>query len=305
MQKITHTLLQPRWWFFCIPLIFLLVFLVLPQTVMIGYSLHVSDAYNISKGDLTLINYQRFFGLDDPEMGFDPVYLNILWRSVRMAALTTLFCLLIGYPLALWMALQPPRRAAVAVFLVTLPLFANGLIRILTWMLVLAKQGIANKFMLTLGLIDEPMQLMFTEKAVFIGLVYTFLPFMVLPLYASLEKLDKRLIEASFDLGAGVWRTFCRIILPLSGPGILAGSTLVLIPCLGAFTVPALLGGSNSMMLGSLIEQQFLYSRDWPFGAAVTLCTILIIALVGLFLYATKKRLGRVTSINQTDQALS
>jgi spermidine/putrescine transport system permease protein len=206
-------------------------------------------------------------------------YLHIFARSVGLAAITTVVTFLVAFPMALWMAFQPPRRRMLLVFIVTVPFWTNILVRNYAWILLLRNDGVFDWGLRKLGITTGSLDVLYTPFATGIGLTYSFLPYMVLPIYVSLEKLDRRLIEAAFDLGADRWRAFRRVILPLSLPGVIGGAILVFIPGLGAFISPELLGGAKSMMIGSLIQQQFGQSRNWPFGAALSFVLLLLVVL--------------------------
>jgi spermidine/putrescine transport system permease protein len=216
-------------------------------------------------------------------------YVQIFLRSFGLSLVTTLFALLVGFPTALYMALQPERYRNLLVFLVTIPFWTNLLVRNYAWILLLRNNGLIDGSLNKLGLISEPINVLYTPVATGIGLTYSFLPFMVLPIYASLEKLDFRLVEAAFDLGANRLRALFRVIVPLSAPGIIAGCILVFVPCLGAYVTPELLGGSKSMMIGNLIQIQFGASRNWPFGAALAFA-LLAIVLLAMTVYALRFR---------------
>jgi len=216
-------------------------------------------------------------------------YLQIFWRSTWLSIMTTVLALLIGFPTALYMALQPERRRNLLLFLVTIPFWTNLLVRNYSWILLLRTNGLVNDLLQWLDLTSGPVILMPSSFAVAVGLVYSFLPFMVLPIYASLEKLDFRLVEAAYDLGADRRRALARVIIPLSMPGIIAGSVLVFIPCLGAFVTPELLGGGKSLMIGNLIQNQFGAARNWPFGAALAF-TLLALVLVTMMIYLSRAR---------------
>lgn len=267
--------------------LFLGLFFLAPQFIMFVYSFLEAGIYGGVKWFFDPSHYARVFGFDEAGIGdggFDPIYLSILLRSVKLAIITVALCLLLGYPAAFWISRQPRRRRALFLFLVTLPFFANALIRIYAWVLILRPTGFINNLLMGAGIVNEPLDLMYNEGTITVGLLYAYLPFMVLPLYASIEKLDQSLLEASYDLGARRFRTFTRIVLPLTAPGIIGGSILVFIPCVGNFIVPTLLGGAKTAMVGSLIEQQFLYARNWPFGAALTFI-LLALVMISLFVY--------------------
>jgi len=216
-------------------------------------------------------------------------YLHIFGRSIVVAAITTVVTLLVAFPMALWMAFQPPRRRLLLVFIVTIPFWTNILVRNYAWILLLRNDGVIDWVLARLGLTGQHIDVLYTPLATTIGLTYSFLPYMVLPIYVSLEKLDRRLIEAAFDLGANRWHAFRRVILPLSMPGVVGGAILVFVPGLGAFISPELLGGAKSMMIGSLIQQQFGQSRNWPFGAALSF-VLLVLVLLALAAHAARYR---------------
>jgi spermidine/putrescine transport system permease protein len=216
-------------------------------------------------------------------------YLHIFGRSIVVAAVTTAVTLAVAFPMALWMAFQPPRRRLLLVFIVTIPFWTNILVRNYAWILLLRNDGVIDWALARLGITGQHINVLYTPLATTIGLTYSFLPYMVLPIYVSLEKLDRRLIEAAFDLGANRWLAFRRVILPLSMPGVVGGAILVFVPGLGAFISPELLGGAKSMMIGSLIQQQFGQSRNWPFGAALSF-VLLVLVLIALSAHAARYR---------------
>lgn len=255
--------------------LWLLVFFVIPVLIMAGYSVMERGTYGGVEPGFTLESYSRFF---------DPLYLRILARTVWLAALTTFLCLLIGYPLAYAIA-GAGRWKHALLFLVVLPFWTSFLVRTYAIMFLLRDTGLVNSALIALGVIDTPMTLLYTPGAVLAGLVYGYLPFMVLPVFASLEKLDPALLEAAEGLGARPVARFVRVILPLSLPGIVAGSLLVFIPSLGAFLTPDLLGGAKQVMVGNLIQQQFGAARDWPFGSAASFILMaLVLGVVYVFL---------------------
>jgi spermidine/putrescine transport system permease protein len=218
-------------------------------------------------------------------------YLRIFARSFGFAAMTAILTLAIAFPTALWMAFQPPPRRTLLLFLVTVPFWTNLLVRNYSWILLLRNGGALDWGLLKTGLRHEPLNLLYTPAATFIGLVYSFLPYMILPIYVSLERLDRRFVEAAFDLGANRLQALKRVIVPLAMPGVVGGLILVFVPCLGAFITPDLLGGGKSMMIGSLIQQQFGQSRNWPFGAALAF-VLLALVLSALGLQALRYRRG-------------
>lgn len=270
--------------------LFLGIFLLLPLAIMVVYSFLMPGLYGGVEWTYYPHNYGRILGFADPEFEvFDPVYLSIFARSVKIALITVAVTLLVCYPAAFQIAALPDRWKNFALFLITLPFFASLIVRLFIWVLILRPTGFINETLGALGLIDRPLDLLYTEGAVILGMVYIYIPFMFLPLYASVEKLDWTLIRASQDLGAGAFDTFRRIILPLTLPGIAGGCIIVFIPALGNFIVPAVLGGAKSMMLGNLIEQQFLAARNWPFGSALAML-VMAVVLVLLFIAIRQER---------------
>lgn len=259
------------------------VFFVVPLGIMVVYSFLEPGLYGGVEWNWYPYNYGRILGwpLNDFEE-FDPVYLVIFFNSLKIAVITVIGTFLLCYPAAFWVSRMKGGRKNLALFLITLPFFANLLVRIYGWLLLLRPTGFFNTFLEGAGLISEPLDMLFTNFAVIVGLVYILTPFMFLPIYASVEKLDYSLIRASRDLGANPLQTFRRIILPQTAPGIIGGSIIVFIPALGNFIVPAFLGGSKVQMTGNLIERSFLQSRDWPFGAALAL--LIMSAVVVLIL---------------------
>ncbi len=221
---------------------------------------------------------------------FDPKYTIILWESLWIAFASTSICLLIGYPFAMCMTKASERVKPWLMLLIIIPFWTNSLIRTYALIALLKANGIISSLLMWLGLTTEPISLMYGNFAVFSGIVYTFLPFMILPLYASIEKLDPRMGEAARDLGAGSIRTFWHITLPLTLPGIIAGSMLVFLPSLGAFYIPEILGGAKSLLLGNFIKNQFLVARDWPLGAAAsTFLSLLLILMLGIYRLSTAR----------------
>ena len=223
------------------------------------------------------------FTLDNYRCLFDPRYLGVLLDSLWLAASTTALCLLLGYPFAYLLTRMPARWRPVLLLLVIIPFWTSSLVRTYAMVIILQTNGWLNQILLGLGLIAEPLELLYTELAVIAGMLYALLPFMILPLYAVLEKLDRRLIEAARDLGAGRITIFRRIILPLTLPGVIAGCMLTFLPGLGMFYVADLLGGAKTLLVGNLIRDQFLSARDWPFGAAAS---VLLTGLMMLLLWA-------------------
>ena len=230
---------------------------------------HTQNLLNRFQG--TLNNY--LFLLDD----------NLYWvsylRSIKIASISTVLCLLLGYPMAYYIAQSPPTRRNILLMLIILPFWTSFLLRVYAWMGILSTNGIINSALLWIGIIDDPLQMLYTNFAVYIGIVYTYLPFMILPLYANLERLDLDLHDAAADLGAKPLQVFWDIILPISLPGIVAGSLLVFIPAMGEFVIPSLLGGLDSLMIGRTLYDEFFVNRDWPLASAVATILLLILVL--------------------------
>lgn len=256
-------------------ILWLLIFFFLPLISVFIYSFLKRGTYGGIEAQFTLENYQRFF---------DPIYLRILWRSVSTAFVCTAICLLVGYPFAYYLAYYRPKFRNVLLLLVVVPFWINFLIRTYAWILILRTEGLLNSSLSILIPGFQPLELLNTPFAVQIGLVYGYLPFMILPLYVALEQMDMSLIDAAKDLGASSRNAFWHITLPLSLPGILAGSMLVFIPTVGAFLTPDILGGGKVSFIGNVIERQFKTARDFPFGAALSFI-LMIIVLVGTVLY--------------------
>ncbi len=220
---------------------------------------------------VTLDNYAFLFQ--------DPYYVTIYLSSIKMAAVSTLLCLLLGYPMAYYIAQQSPRRRNLLLLAVILPFWISFLLRVYAWIGLLNTNGLINKALIGMGLIDQPLSLIYNDFAVYLGIVYSYLPFMILPLYANLEKLNLDLRDAAADLGARRWQVFVDVTLPLSMPGIIAGSLLVFIPAIGEFIIPALLGGSDTLMIGRALWDEFFINRDWPVASAVSVVLLLILVL--------------------------
>jgi spermidine/putrescine transport system permease protein len=259
--------------------IYLLLFFVIPLLIVVVYSFLTRGVYGQIVWTFTLENYVRVF---------DPLYLRILWHSVVIAGANTVICLLLSYPFAYAIArMENARTRNILLILVMIPFWTNFLVRTYAWRVILGSDGPLNGFLMGLGIIQEPLPLIFNDGAVLVGLVYGYLPFMVLPLYAAIERIDFSLVEAAHDLYADGRAAFLRVVLPLSMPGIVAGSILVFIPSLGTFVTTDLLGGSKSVMIGNLIQSQFLTARDWPFGSAFSV--LLMAAVLGATLLYFRK----------------
>jgi spermidine/putrescine transport system permease protein len=262
MTRLRRLFLAPSW-------IVTIALILAPLGVILAYSLLTRGVYGGLTLPWTVENYARLW---------DSLYLRILGRSFWIAGVSTLFCLLLGFPMALFLARSS--RKNLYLTLVMLPFWTSFLVRTYAWMFLLRDTGLINSLLQKIGWIHDPLPLLYNDGAVIVGLVYAYLPFMVLPLYATLERLDPNLIEAAADLGARPAATFARVIVPLSAPGMRAGIVLVFIPCLGAYLTPDLLGGGKSVMIGNLVQNQFTTARDWPFGSALSLALMAIVMLL-------------------------
>ncbi|WP_341235695.1 ABC transporter permease [uncultured Sulfitobacter sp.] len=220
----------------------------------------------------------------DDTLGWSDAHLSIFWRSLKLSILTTIACLFFGFPTAYFIATRPKKQREFWMLLIIIPFWTNLLIRTFAILELIRNEGTVNSILIALGIIDEPIQMLFTEFSIILGMVYVYLPLMVLPIYASLERLDFRLVEAGYDLYATRLHVLRRIILPLVKPGVIAGSILVLVPSLGAYVTPRVMGGGNQLMIGNLIELQFGQGRNWPLGAALSI-TLLAIVMVALLAY--------------------
>ena len=267
-----------RWWLLLPARVWVLAFILAPLAIVAAYSFLSPGDYAGVEYPWTGENYQR---------ATDSLYLAILWRSLWIAGLATAICALLGFPLALFIA-RAERRKNLYLQLVLLPFWTSFLVRTYAWLFILRDTGLLNTLLLKLHLISQPVQFLYNDGAVLLGLVYNFLPFFVLPVYAVLERLDRSVIEAAGDLGATPLRALLRVVIPLSGPGIAAGCVLVFIPCLGAYLTPDLLGGGKSVMIGNLIQNQFTTARNWPFGAAISMALIMVSALALMLLGRSK-----------------
>ena len=289
-----------KWLVSAPPLVYLLFFFAVPTLIMVLASFRTPGEFGglaplleDGKLDLNLDSYVRFFT--------ESIYAQIFLKSVWYALLTTLFCLLLAYPLAALIASSPKKYRDLLLLLVILPFWSNFLIRVYAWMIILgpnaAMARAVNGALAWFG--HEPVPLLFSSFAVLVCLVYVHLPFMVLPLYANLEKHDQALLDAAQDLGAGRWQRFWRITFPLSLPGVYAGAALVFIPALGIFAIPDILGGPEDSLIGNVIKQQFLETRDWPFGSVLSIVlTIAALSLAGVAAWFGRSRLGTPSSGN-------
>ncbi|HBC3535253.1 TPA: spermidine/putrescine ABC transporter permease PotB [Vibrio vulnificus] len=267
----------------------LVLFVLIPNLMIIGTSFLTRNEANLIEMTFTLDNYARLL---------DPLYVKVLLHSFYMAIVATLICLVVGYPFAYIVAKMPHKWRPFMLFLVIVPFWTNSLIRTYGLKIVLGTQGILNKALLSIGLIDTPMRIMFTETAVMIGLVYILLPFMILPLYSAIEKLDDTYIEAAKDLGANKFQTLTKVILPLTMPGIIGGCLLVLLPALGMFYISDLLGGAKNLLIGNVIKSQVLNARDWPFGAATSIALTIAMAIMLYAYYRAGKLLNKKVELD-------
>jgi spermidine/putrescine transport system permease protein len=263
------------------------VFGIGPLFIIVIYSFLTPGTYGGVIWKFSIAAYVQFLfekDLFDETYRFTWAYIQIFARSIGLAAFATVGALILGFPTAYFMATRPAHQRNFWLFLITLPFWTNLLIRTYAMFVLLRDDGVTNNALLYLGILDKPFQVLFTDTAIAIGLLYSFLPFMVLPIYASLEKLDFRCVEAAYDLYATRWNVLWRIIVPLSKPGIVAGCLLVFIPAIGAYVTPLLLGGGKTLMIGNLIALQFQGARNWPFGSAASLI-LMALVMTALFVY--------------------
>lgn len=287
--------IEARQWVAWIPTAWLLVFFLVPFLVVLKISL--------SESAIAMPPYQPIVqwvesGLAEIRLNFgnylflieDPLYLASYGESVRIALVSTLVTLVIGYPMAHVIAMAPEPRRTLLLILVILPFWTSFLLRVYAWIAILKTNGLLNAVLLDLGLISEPLVILQTDLAVYLGIAYTYLPFMVLPLYAALSKLDRTLLEAAEDLGATPWVSFLTVTLPLTLPGIFAGSLLVFVPAIGEFVIPALLGGNDTLMIGKVLWNEFFANRDWPIASAVAIIMLCLIVGPLMWLNRLKSR---------------
>ncbi len=263
------------------------IFGLFPLTITLIYSFLTPGTYGGVTWEFSGQAYVQFLferDIFDGTLSFDTTYLQIYARSIGLALVATLGALILGFPTAYFIASKPREQRNVWLFLITLPFWTNLLIRTYAILLIIRDEGIINLSLMKIGLISDPLNILYTDGAVFIGLIYSYLPFMVLPLYASLEKLDFRLVEAAYDLYASRFQVLKRIVVPAAKPGIVAGCILVFIPGLGAYITPTLLGGGKHLMIGNMIALQFGSSRNWPFGSAAALI-LMVVVMLALLVY--------------------
>jgi len=270
-------------------LLYLLLFMALPISLILIYSIFQRGQFGGVVYHATTENFTR---------ALDPVYRAVLFDSLKIASITTVLALALGYPTAYGIAKLPKRFRTTALLLIVLPFWTNFLIRTYSWIMLLNREGLLNRALLKLHVIHTPLDLLYTQSAVILGLLYGYLPLMILPLYASIEKLDPEFREAASNLGANKFRTFLDVTLPLTISGVLAGSIFVFIPSLGNFIVPELLGGGKTVMVGNLIRDQFLKARDWPFGSVLALVVILFVFVLFAIQSKVEKRISSGTHAN-------
>lgn len=288
-------------WLLVGPTMFFMIFLlIIPLILTFIISFGQRDPSGGVIYTFTLDNYFRLFGYSTKCASgaascFDPIYIDILWRSITLAFETTIFVISLAYPLSYFIARAHPIRRNTFLFLVLVPLWTNFVIRVYAWMMILRTSGVINSILGGIaGLLHlpfTPLELLYTQGAVLVGMVYEFLPFMILPIYTSLEKIDNSLYEAAADLGANPIRTFFKVTLPLSMPGVVAGTILVFIPVMGTFIVSDLLGGKKDVLVGNLIQRQFLDARDPTFGSAASL-VLMVMTLIVTYFYTKKFGFG-------------
>ena len=262
----------------------LIFFVLIPNLLVLTVSFLTRDGSDFYALPFTLDNYANLF---------NPLYAQVVWNSLYMSGIATIICLLIGYPFAFMVSKINPKYRPFLLFLVVLPFWTNSLIRIYGMKVFLGVKGVLNTMLIDMGILSEPIRILNTEVAVIIGLVYLLLPFMILPLYSAIEKLDGRLLEAARDLGANAVQRFFRVILPLTMPGIVAGCLLVLLPAMGMFYVADLLGGAKVLLVGNVIKSEFLISRNWPFGSAISIGLTILMALLIFVYYRANKLLNK------------
>jgi spermidine/putrescine transport system permease protein len=273
--------------------LFLGVFFLLPLCIIAVFSFLSPGLYGGVEWSFYHWNYGRIFGWADGIIEiYEPIYLQILFRSLSFAALTVGLTLILCYPVAFWVSRLSERWRLVFMFLITLPFFSSLIVRLYAWLLILKPSGLLNTVLLSIGAISEPLEILYTPTAVVLGMVYVMVPFMFLPLYSAVDNLDRAQIEASLDLGANRLQTFLKVVLPQTLPGIMGGAVIVFIPSVGNFVVPDVLGGAKGLMIGNLVEQQFLSSRNWPFGSALSMIIMAVVLTVLLILASRARKAG-------------
>lgn len=279
------------------PYLWLLIFFLAPFLIILKISVAdplVALPPFTALFDWTASGWERLQATIDNYMFLfqDRYYVIIYLSSIKTAAISTVLCLLLGYPMAYFIARQPAKRRYILLLAVILPFWISFLLRVYAWIGLLNTNGVINKVLLSIGLIDQPLSLIYNDFAVYLGIVYSYLPFMILPLYANLERMDLDLHDAASDLGAKRWQAFLDITLPLSRPGIIAGCLLVFIPAIGEFIIPALLGASDTLMIGRALWDEFFINRDWPVASAVSVILLLILVVPMMWFQKTQSMEG-------------
>jgi spermidine/putrescine transport system permease protein len=275
-----------NWWLSLPALVILMVAAIGPLIVVLVYSFLTPGEYGNVEWKFSTEGWMSVFvtkDIFDETWKLADAHMTIFWRSVKLSLLTTALTLVVGFPTAWFIATRPARAKALWLFLITIPFWTNLLIRTFAINQIIRNEGLLNTMLLKLGVISAPLQITYTDTAVLIGMVYVYLPLMVLPLFASIDRFDMRLLEAGYDLYASRAQVLRRVILPLVKPGIVAGSILVFIPCLGAYVTPRILGGGKLMMIGNFIELQFGQGRNWPLGAAISILLLIVVTIALLF----------------------
>lgn len=279
-----------------IPYVWLLIFFAFPFAILLRISLtDMGDGINPfaqmlfnTDGRWRLVlqveNYLSVFREEAGARWFDTIYMEAYWLSLKYAFVTTVFCLILGYPFAYFIARAPEAKRPIYLMLVMLPFWTSFLLRVYAWKGILADQGVVNKALMALGIIDEPIVMLYTNVSMLVGMTYVYLPFMILPLYANLVKMDVRLLEAAYDLGTSPFKAFWLITVPLSKNGIIAGCMLVFIPCVGEFVIPSLLGGADNVMIGRVVWDEMFSANNWPRASALAIIMIAVVVLPLLWL---------------------
>ncbi|MEI4800576.1 ABC transporter permease [Bacillus sp. FJAT-51639] len=258
----------------------LLIFFLVPLLFVLAFAFLQRGTYGTVEMSFTLENIKRVF---------DSLYMETLWETVKIAVITTVLCLLIGYPFAYTVTIVDRKWRSLLLLLATIPFWINFLVRSYAWIVILRSQGLVNTLLLKLGIISEPLNLLYNTPSVILGMVYSLLPFMILPVYAAIEQLDKRKLEAAYDLGATPLKAFLHVTVPMTMSGIATGSILVFVSSIGMFVVSDVMGGSKVALIGNVIQNQFLGARDWPFGSALSMIVVLFsVLLIYLYYRATK-----------------
>lgn len=292
--SISRLLPSGRFWVISVPYLWLFLFFLLPFAIVLKISFSqaaiaippYSPLFEYAEQSLTvMINLGNYIFLSE-----DSLYLAAYLGSLKIALISTIICLLLGYPMALAIARAPREKQLVYLLLVMMPTWTAILIRVYAWMGILSTNGLLNNFLMWTGLVSSPLEILNTNTAVYIGVVYAYLPFMVLPLYANLVKHDHSLLEAAMDLGAGRLKAFWKVTVPLSKTGIIAGSMLVFIPVVGEFVIPELLGGPETLMIGKILWQEFFNNRDWPVAAALAIIMLAILLIPIIFFHYNQSR---------------